>query len=205
MLSGAALRPNRDREEAVESAWAGLVTSGPLLSSTERIGVIEVARAAWAGNLDVPDTPGYEAAHWLARDAGGLTEDVVARFEAAGLDRMTYLEVVGVVARLSNIDFYARGIGAPLPPLPAPDDSAPTGIVSPDATMAGAWVPTVGRMAAPLVLDALPHEGKALRAIHEPMYIPMAEIGNGGYEDDLNRLQIEYLASRTSFLNECFY
>ncbi|MBT8240567.1 MAG: hypothetical protein KJN63_05010, partial [Acidimicrobiia bacterium] len=58
---------------------------------------------------------------------------------------------------------------------------------------------------APHVLDALPTEGTAFRDLHEPMYMPMAEIDHWGYADVLNRPQIEFIAARSSYLNECFY
>ncbi len=144
-------------------------------------------------------------AHWVAVDAGGLTGNHVELWEAAHLERIRYLEVVGVVARLSNVDFYMRGIGAELPPSPDVPHGEPTGHVHPEAKITNGWVPALANLRAPHVLDALPSEGEAFRDIHEPMYMPMAEIGNWGYSDLLTRPQIEYVAARASYLNECFY
>ncbi len=174
--------------------------------------MIESARAAWAGAGAPRTGPLTEAAHWLAVDAGGITGAVVDELEARGLDRFRYLETVGVVARLANIDFYVRGIGAS--PLTVNDAGSsvadgssdqPTGAIAEGARITDGWVPAMGPLVAPFTLDALPAEGEALRAIHEPMYMPMAEMGDGGYADELTRAQIEYVASRTSYLNECFY
>jgi hypothetical protein len=67
------------------------------------------------------------------------------------------------------------------------------------------WVPTIGQTFAPHVVDALPAEGEAVRDIHEPMYMQMSDMGDNAYSDELTRAQIEYLAARTSYLNECFY
>ena len=146
-----------------------------------------------------------EAAHWLAVDAEGMRPDIVADFEARGLDRLRYLEIVGIVGRLSNVDFYVRGIGASELALPEPDDAEPSGEIDPAAALTNMWVPTIGQTFAPHVLDALPAEGEALRDMHEPMYVLMTNIGDGAYADDLTKAQIEYLAARTSYLNECFY
>jgi len=33
----------------------------------------------------------------------------------------------------------------------------------------------------------------------------MSDMGDNAYSDELTRAQIEYLAARTSYLNECFY
>ena len=132
MLAGSKLAPSPHRAAAVAAAWRNLTSNGPTLTGSERRLVIEAARAAWAGG-DPPagggtDRPGLlaEAGHWLAVDAGGLTGEVVEDLEARGLDRFRYLETVGVVARLANVDFYARGLGAALPDLArAPDGTGP--------------------------------------------------------------------------------
>ena len=171
-----------------------LVGPGTLLTATERHQVIRDARAGWAGATVSNQTSGVmgEAAHWLAVDAEGITEEIVADFESRGVDRLRYLEIVGVVARLSNVDFYVRGIGA-------------SEAGHPDALLTNMWVPTVGRSFAPQVVDALPDEGEAVRDLHEPMYMLMSDMGDNTYGDLLTRAQIEYLAARTSYLNECFY
>ena len=207
MLDDARLRPDPGRSAAFEATWAHLNASGPTLTAAERVAVIGAARAAWAGATE-PDPAGgviREAAHWLAVDAGGLTGEVVDDLEERGLDRYRYLETVGVVAMLANVDFYARGLGASLPATDEPGDEPPTGEIHPTSARGAGWVPSVGRPFAPLWLDALPPEGEALRAIHEPMYMPFDEMGDTRYRDELARPQIEYLAARTSYLNECFY
>jgi hypothetical protein len=144
-------------------------------------------------------------AHWVAVDAGGLTENHVELWQAAGLERIRYLEIVGVVARLSNVDFYMRGIGAELPQPPEEPSGEPTGDVRTEAKLTNGWVPALTNLSAPHVLDAMPSEGLAFRDLHEPMYMPMNQIGNWGYADHLTRPQIEFVAARASYLNECFY
>jgi hypothetical protein len=144
-------------------------------------------------------------AHWVAVDAGGLRETHVDLWEAAGMARIRYLEVVGVVARLANVDFYLRGIGGELPQLPDTPRGEPTGDVHPEARITNGWVPAMINLRAPHVLDAMPSEGVAFRDIHEPMYMPMDQIGDWAYADLLTRTQIEFIAARASYLNECFY
>ncbi|MEM9131851.1 MAG: hypothetical protein AAF962_09190 [Actinomycetota bacterium] len=208
ILDDADLLPHPTRRDAVVRAWTQLVGPGPVLSADERRAVIGWARAAWAG-ATAPDEqggPAAEAAHWLAADAGGITAEVVDDLEARGLDRLRYLEIVGIVGRLANIDFYARGLGASLPAVPdeAHPSPEPTGQVAPERERRG-FVPSIAALRAPFVLDALPGEGEELRAMHEPMYLPMTAIGDFTFGDVLTRPQIEYLASRASYLNECFY
>lgn len=197
----------QDREAAVDRAWTQLAGPGPTLSSGERRQIITDARAAWAGrSLSGDRGPIGDATYAVAVDAEGLTLEMVESFEARALDRLSYLEVVGVVARLSNIDWYCRATNRPLPQLPSRNDiEAPTGAVHPDADMTDSWVPMLGLASAPLALDALPDEGNALRDLLEPMYIDMSDIVNWTFADELNRPQIEVLAARVSYLNECFY
>lgn len=207
MLEDAALKPADNRLQAVERAWHNLTSPGVLLTAAERHQVIRDARAGWAGAASPNPASGVlgEAAHWLAVDAEGLSNETIGDFERRGLDRLRYLEIVGIVGRLSNVDFYVRGIGALELVLGEPSPSSPSGELHPDAVLTNMWVPTVGQSFAPHVVDALPAEGEAVRDLHEPMYMLMADMGDNAYQDDLNRAQIEYLAARTSYLNECFY
>ncbi len=207
VFSGAVLRPSPQRAGGIERAWANLVTAGPTLDSAQRISVMAGARRAWAG-AEAPaasDDAMGEASFWLAVDAEGITSDLIADFERRGLPLFSYLEIVGVVARLSNVDWYLRGIGASVPRLPLPDASVPTGRIATDARITDSWVPMLGNASAPHTLDALPDEGDALRDLHEPMYVDMRSIEDWTLSDELSRVQIEFLAARTSFLNECFY
>ncbi len=180
---------------------------GPTQRSPERQAIVATARRAWAGATKPPTEFGLigEAAHWVAADAEGITANLVADFESRGLSRLAYLEVVGVVARLSNIDWYCRAIGAAIPQITSTNAAEATGNIHSDATITDSWVPMLGLASAPLTLDALPDEGDALRDLHEPMYLDMADILNWELADDLNRMQIEVLAARASYLNECFY
>lgn len=207
VLVDAAVAAAPERRDSIARAWINLVGPGALLTAVDRHQVIRDARAAWAGATAPNPAHGLmgEAAHWLAVDAEGLTSEIVADFEVRGLDRLRYLEIVGLVARLSNVDFYVRGIGASPLTLPEPSLAPPSGRLHPDAVLTNMWVPTVGQSFAPHVVDALPDEGEAVRDIHEPMYVPMSSVGDAHHHDVLSKSQIEYLAARTSYLNECFY
>lgn len=206
MLDDGELTPDPDRRAAVAAAWENLVGPGPTLSRAERVAVIEAARRAWAGTATAGGRSLVEdVGHWVARDAGGITAATVAAIETAGLDRFRYLEAAGVASRLANIDVYARGLGASLPPVPNGPDQPPTGEVHPGAAIVDGWVPSTGPLQAITVLEALPAEAAAFKALHEPFYVPFAHFFDGDYRDALHRAQIEWVAARTSWLNECFY
>jgi hypothetical protein len=208
LLDDAALAPDPTRQAAFVRAWSALVGPGPLLTAAQRVSVIGAARRSWEGAAGPDPQLGAlgEAVHWLAVDAGGITKAAIDDLEARGLDRLAYLEVVGITSRLSNIDFYATGLGAARPVLPANPDTAPaTGNVAADAAIRDMWVHQSGPVRAPMVIDALPDEGVAFRDLHEPMYMPFQQIFSWDYGDTLTRPQYEYVAARVSYLNECFY
>jgi len=206
MLQDGELQPDGNRRTVILEAWENLTSPGPTLSSHERISVIRAAREAWAGGSDVPNRASIEdVGHWLAVDAGGFTADTVGTLETGGLDRFRYLEAVGVASRLAQVDFYARGLGASLLPVPDELDLPATGGVAVGAQLHDAWVPAIGNLSAVSVLDALPSDGLAFRALLEPFYVPFSQFMNTDYRDELHRTQIEYIAARTSYLNECFY
>ncbi len=208
LLNDAVLTPDPTRAAAFDRAWSSLTTTGPTMTAAQRAGVIAGARRSWEGASAPDPSLGAlgEATHWLAVDAGGITRAAIDDLEGRGLDRLMYLETVGLVARLSNIDFYATGLGASRPALPAsPDPAPPTGHVAHGAEVRDMWVHQSGPVRAPMVLDALPDEGDAFRDLHEPMYMPFDQIFTWNYGDTLTRPQYEYVAARASYLNECFY
>lgn len=160
MLVDAALAPDPVRLGAIERAWTQLTGPGVELTATERHQVIKDARAAWDGAAAPNPASGVsgEAAHWLAVDAEGLRSDAITDFETRGLDRWRYLEIVGIVSRLANVDFYIAGLGGQRLQLPAVDHTMPSGRRDAAAVISNMWVPTVGAAYAPRVLVALADE-----------------------------------------------
>ena len=132
MLEDAALAPaacsaRSSRAGMGEPGWSRAAAD----SAAERHQVIRDARAAWAGAARAqPELAAVrgEAAHWLAMPTlkGCEQRDTSGDFEARGLGRLRYLEIVGaLLARLANVDFYVRGLGATELPLPEPSTAAP--------------------------------------------------------------------------------
>ena len=143
---------------------------------------------------------------------------------AAEISDAEYVETVGVVARLANLDVFARGIGVAMRPLREPVDGEPS-FERPDTAMdEGAWVPTLpsdesGGAAAkalygggmmPFVYRALSLvPAEAARVINEGniQYLPLNKFFDFSYSHhpSLSRPQVETVAGRVSALNECFY
>ena len=222
-----------------EREWDALARSGTWWSAEQRLALASEARRArcQAGiqeaAADEPNAVGAdvpEAARGLAREIalGGTRIDraFYERARAQGLGEEEYVETVGVVARLTNLDVFARGIGVPSRPLPEARDTRELARARPTTAIdEGAFTHSVpggrrgGADGTDLYGDAypvsnivrslslVPAEAAGLIRVLETQYVPESK-----YEDytfssqpELSRAQVELIAARVSALNECFY
>ncbi len=154
---------------------------------------------------------GFDEASYKAARSGGLSDE-------------EYVETVGIVARLTAMDIFARGIGVPLRPLPAPRNGAPSRVRPAAAKKEMAWVPTVpnlpeggedaekiyGKNYHPYIfrsLSLVPDEMHRHIELENIQYLPMDSILIKDYQhhEDFSRAQTETVAGRVSAINECFY
>ncbi len=193
--------------EGLNTEWNTLASPGTWWTGSQRVAIAAVARAARERGADT-DTdlppPAVEAAARIAANPH-VDADWVAALTAQGLSPEAYVEIVGVVGRLSAVDSFMFGIGSQPQPLPTPIDGSPTRSLADEADMHGALAPTVGSPGAPNSLSAVPAETDALFALHAVLYLSLQEMGDPTIEKTLSRAQMELLAARTSLLNDCFY
>jgi hypothetical protein len=128
------------------------------------------------------------------------------------------------VARITNFDIFARGIGVALRPLPAAQPGEPSRNRPAAAVVELAWVPTIpngpdgGELAAELYggkpkpyilrgLSLVPDELRAHIELEGIQYTKLDSIFEFDYQhhEGLTRPQVEVVAGRVSALNECFY
>lgn len=169
------------------------------------------------------------AARELARRValGGMTIDraFCAEVLSQGVSEGAYVEIVGVVARLTHLDVFARGIGVPARALDEPDDSAAPSFERParardegffvaslpSAPEGGAVAESIfSKAPAPNILRSLslvPDEARRLNRIVNREYFSLETIFDMTYSslESLDRPQIELVAARVSALNQCFY
>ena len=141
-----------------------------------------------------------------------------------GLSDAEYVEIVGLVARITNLDFFARGIGVPLRPLPPSRPGEPSRKRPAAVVIEQAWVPTVpnppaggdtadalyGGKPKPYIMRALtlvPDEFRNHIELEQAQYTLPRRIMDYEYQhhEGLTRPQVEVIAGRVSALNECFY
>ncbi len=196
-------------EDATERALHQITSPGSWLTGAERRAIAEAARQALTGaNEAVPglDPPLVEAAEAVAVAADEITPDWIEDLEDRGVDGLTYVELIGVAARVAAIDTFARGVGADLPELPAPSPGEPDRSVAETVAKTVAWVPTDGHAYAPTALKAVRGEFDAQDDLHTAYYLAPARMRELDISiDGLHRTQMELVASRASLLNDCFY
>ena len=229
--------PVRKDVEAIHMRqFKQLGSPGTWGTGEQRLAIINEARQAGykAGVLEKPDKPGatpdVEISAVARRVVNRLAitpEDMDQAFYNQaiedGLSDSEYVEIVGLVARFTCFDIFARGVGIPLRPLPSPQPGSPSLKRPSTAVLEKSWVPTIpnfpegGEIAKALFgpwqpyimrgLSLVPDEFSAHYDLEEIQYMPSAHFLEFDYQhhDGLTRPQVEIVAARVSALNECFY
>lgn len=207
VLNDAALPTLERHRGALLREWDRMAGPGPTLTGEQRVRAAHAARHAVVTGGPPPGAdPLAAAAAWIRCDPGGITESYIAELEGQGLDRLVFAEVVAVVARLSAADAFTTGIGGELIPLPTPFHGAPTGRCNPSSALFNNWIPTLQERVGPTtVLRAIPTEQHAVMDIRDDFYLKRQEMKTNEFDRDLTRAEIELIAARCSFLNECVY
>jgi hypothetical protein len=220
-----------------ERQFGHLVAPGTWYSGAERRSIaVEARRAAYAAGLLEPAPDGAEKpdvelpafvrrlVQTIATSVQELTQDFYERALADGLTEPEYVEVVGVVSGVVDLDVFARGIGVPPRPLPRPENGDASRELPPTAVLEHAWVRTVPNGAAggeigkslyhgqpmPYIVRALslvPEELRAHVELEVAHYTRLDKLFDYSYQhhDGLTRPQAELVAGRVSALNDCFY
>ncbi len=143
---------------------------------------------------------------------------------ADGLTDAEYVEIVGLVSRITNFDMFARGIGADVAPLPAAEQGEPGRERPANAIEEGAWVASIpngkrggdigeqlyGGHFLPMLFRAMslvPAELRDHIELETAQYMPLDRFFDFDYQhhEGLTRAQVEIIAGRVSAINECFY
>lgn len=196
-------------EEVIAESLVHLATPGSFFTGAERVAIAQHCRVARGLASAAPELPAIvaEAAARVAVEAIAVRPPQIDAWVADGRDVLAYVELVAVVAKICAIDSYRNGLGTDLDPLPAPIPGEPVPNIAENAKKMNAWVPTVGVALAPTSLSALPAEKDSKAALGMVWYINDKQVHQYDVEPgrELTRAQMELVASRTSWLNECFF
>jgi len=230
--------PVSDPLAAVHASQLGqLGAPGTWGTGAQRIAIAQEARQAGfdAGVLEAPTDAGERSearfpqaaldfVRKLAVSPKDISKDDYDAVRRGGLGDAEYVEIVGIVSRITSVDVFARGIGVPLRPLPEAQPGQPSRDRPEAAKQELAWVPTIpnppegGALADELYrgkpipyiirgMSLVPDEVRRHVELEEAQYLPLERIPQLDYEPDdgLTRAQIELVAGRVSAINECFF
>jgi len=165
----------------------------------------------------------------LVREAalGGIAVDrqFCEQVQAEGVTEGAYVEIVTLVARIVNLDIFARGLGVPSrqlvvpaqdnsPSFKRPDEAADEGFFTasiPNLPAGGATAEALyGKNPAANVFRAatlVPEEGKRVIDLISQQYFPAEKLMDFGSDNGhaLSRAQVEIVATKVSEYNKCFY
>ena len=216
---------------------AGIASPGTWYTGAQRRAIAAEARRAGyeAGVLEPPgegaESPDVELSaatrrviRTLATAVTDLDQALCNAALADGLDDGEYVEIVGVVARIVDLDVFARGIGVVPRALPRAQPGEPTHERPDTAAIEHAWVATIPNGAAggaagealyhghpmPYIIRAMslvPDELRAHVELEIAHYTRLDKLFDYEYQhhEGLTRPQCEVVAGRVSALNDCFY
>ena len=164
------------------------------------------------------------AIHTLAVAPKDFDETRYDDARRAGLSDEEFVEMVGIVSRVVDLDVFARGVGVALRPLPEPRPGQPSRQRPAEARKEHAFVPTLpnppeggafadelyGGQPKPYIVRALslvPDELRRHLELEEVQYLPLKNILDPKFRqhEGLDRAQVEVVAGRVSAINECFF
>ncbi len=223
--------------------WSRLAKPGAWFTAAERVAIAGEVRQARHRSLCQRRTealsPTYvhgqhdgitelpevviEVIHRVTTDPARLTKSWFDGILSEGLSEERYIEIIGTLVSVVNIDDFCLGIGVAEHSLPEPEDGAPSYYRPSSASAGSSWVSMIDEKDASgdekdlygdapragnviKALSLVPDEVRTLWDMNNVHYVPLknamdVRISHGG----LNRLQIELLASRVASLNGCFY
>ncbi len=187
-------------------------------------------QGAHNSEAELPDAV-IELVHRVTTDSGRLSKQWYEQLLASGLEDTHYVEALGVAIRTVSIDTFCRGIGVAIHPLPTPIDGEPSRRRPTQAQVDDAWVPMIpnGKIVEPdadlfssdepaayvtRALSLVPDELRtSIHVLIPPQYMDAFKVHHildpsrpsGNPERAISRAQMEFLASRVSALNQCFF
>jgi len=231
----------RDLAHAHLRAWDRLASPGTWLDGATRVAVAASTREARTCRLcqlrklsvspnshtgqhdDTSELPvGWvDIVHRIATDPGRLTRGWFDRAVGERVEDGAYVELVSIVAHVTAIDTFARGIGSDQWPLPIAQSGSPTRYRPAEARLHDAWLPTIawherGPREADffhglpanikMALTLIPDEARSFFDLVAHQYLPGPAMRDFANEyRAITHAQIELIAGRVSALNQCTY
>jgi len=231
----------RDLVDVHLRVWDHMASPGTWLDGAKRIAVAAAAREARTCRLcqlrklsvspnsqtgrhdDTSALPAdwVDIVHRIVTDPGRLTKGWFDRAVGKRIEDGTYVELVSIVAHVTAIDTFARGIGSDEWLLPTAQAGSPTRYRPREARLHDAWVPTIAwHERGPresdyfhgppanikMALTLVPDEARSFFDLVGNQYLPGPAMRDFANEfRAITHAQIELIAGRVSALNQCTY
>ncbi len=179
---------------------------------------------ALADLVELPE-PARRVARAVALGGIEIDRKFCEQAQADGVTEGAYVEIVGLVARISHLDVFARGIGVPSRKLGDPVEDKEPSMERPSVakkegfyTASVPSAPEGGELAVLLygsepagnierTLSLVPDEARRLNTLIDQEYFSGDTMFNLTYSSQkgISRPQLELVAAKVSELNQCFY
>jgi len=191
-----------DVRRAFSAYWRHLASPGATLTGPDRVALAAASRGE---SVDGPHPALVDLARHLGLEPGTVFEAEV-RAAADEVGDAPTVETIAVASLLSAVDGMHDALGIDRAPLPDPEPGTPTGDVADGLKRRRTHVP-MPQGAIPVALDLVPAEGRMRIDLSAPIYMPDDEMVHPDWRRDpgLVRPQMEVIAARTSWHNDCFY
>ena len=220
-----------DLREGHAAAWADIGNPGVAWTGAERVAIVAEARAALDCSLcndrksalspyavngahdaasDLP-APVVDGIHRLRTDPQRLTRAWFDSLVPEYLSQSAYVELVSVVCTSVIVDTEHNALGLPVPTVPDAADGEPGGELLDDTVDIGAWLPVVKTEAdlADTGLPTVPNIARAMSLVPSAAALFFVAFRPHYRLQQLHlavtQAQAEFIASRVSALNQCFY
>jgi len=230
--AGARYAPRAELIEAHADAWRQIGEPGTWWTGQDRRAMVEEARnarrcstclrradALSPSHITTPhDTctslsdDAIDVIHRIVTDPGRLSRTWFDGIRMLGMPATHYVELVSVVATSVIVDTLHRALDLNLPALPLVVAGQPSRIEEDDLVDEGAWVPIKRRTDASATATGLPADPNIRRAMSMVAGAPMLffrafmpHYRLRGLDFAISQGQAEFVASRVSALNQCFY
>jgi hypothetical protein len=161
--------------------------------------------------------------HLVINDATRMTAAAINRLSDVGVSDAHFVEALGIATSIRSMDQICRGLGVPVHSLPSPVDGEPSRIRPDVLAVDEAFLPMMAKhqpkppnddlwgddwgnsgnliRAMGLVPDAI----RDMQVMSQAQYLEAENVFDMTAGRNLAREQIEFIASRVSGINGCFY
>lgn len=220
-----------DLRDGHAAAWADIARPGVSWTGAQRVAMVAEARAALDCELcaarqsalspnavsgthdsvsELAD-PLIDAIHRLRTDPQRVTRSWFDALVPDQLSQPAYTELVSVVCTSVIIDTLHNALGLEPPPLPRPESGEPGGEVLAETDDIGAWLPVMkyAQDLADTGLPTVPNIARAMSLVPSAVALFFGAFRPHYRLKDIpfaiSQAQAEFIASRVSALNQCFY